>query len=160
MRRLLPVLAVVLLPLLGCSSSDSGGDSLEDRRAEYVESAEQICADTNEEVEALTAPTGVDTVADYTDEVVALLEASVDEVTALEPPEQDAAELTEKVLDPFADDVGRAQEYADEVRTAAEAGDSAALLTLVREVPQTSADLEFMREYGLVQCASAADTTS
>ena len=153
MRRLPAALLVVLLPLLGCS----GGDSAKD---EYVSSAEQICTETNEEVEALTAPTGVDTVADYTDEVVALLETSVDEVTALEPPEQDAAELSEKVLDPFTDDVARAQEYADEVRTAAEAGDSAALLTLVRDVPQTSADLEFMREYGLVECAEAADTTS
>lgn len=158
MRRLAVALPV-LLALSGCSTGQEAedGTSLEDRRAAYVEQAEDACQEANEELEALERPTGVDGVADYADAVVDLLARTVQEVSTAEPPEEDRDEVTEKVLDPFADDLAVAEEYAAEVRTAAEAGDSAALLALIQNVPGTSADLEFMRDYGLVECAEAAD---
>lgn len=160
MRRL--VLAVpVLLLVTACSGGDGDGDgpSLEDRRAAYVESAEQACTEANEEVEALARPTTVEAVPEFTDTVLGVLERTVEDVTALEPPEEDRAELTEKVLEPLQGDLERAQEYATSVRAAAEANDGPALLALVSEVPETSADLTFMRDYGLVECAEAADTS-
>ena len=164
MRRLAPVLALTLLPLVGCSSDDGGGGdsgpSLEDRRETFVDAAEQVCTDANAEVTAIPAPTSVDTVAPYAEQVVAVLQRTVDEVAALEPPEEDQAELQEKVLGPLESDVGVAEQYAADVTAAAEANDQAGLLRLVQELPQTSADVEFMREYGLVECAKAADTGS
>jgi len=51
----------------------------------------------------------------------------------------------------------RREAYAEEVKAAAAAGDGATLLRLVQERPQTSADLDFMREYGFDQCVRAAD---
>lgn len=155
MRRSL-LLPAVLLVLPACSGG--GGDGPEDRRAAYVDAAEQACTAANEEIAALATPTSIQTIAPYAEQVVQVLEDTVEQVSVLEPPAEDAAELTEKVLDPLVDDVVRAQEYAAEVRTAADAGDGPGLLRLVQEVPQTSADLAFMREYGLEQCASAADT--
>lgn len=155
MRRLALVLPLLLV-LPACSSG--GGSSVEDQRAEYISAAEQICSDANVEIEALGEPTSIDTVADFAEDVVAVLEGTAEDLTALEPPEDDSAELTEKVLDPINADVGTAQDYAAEVRTAADAGDSAALLALVSELPMTTADVEFMREYGLTECADATDT--
>lgn len=154
-------LVLLLLALTACSGGgdDGGGDSLEDRRAAYVDAAEQVCADANDEVEALTRPTSVETVPEFTDQVLEVLASTVEDVTALEPPQEDQAELTEKVLDPLQADLIRAQEYATDVRTAAEANDSPGLLALIQEVPETSADLTFMREYGLIECANAADTS-
>jgi len=163
MRRLAPVLALSLLPLLACSNDEGGGDSgpsLEERREAYVSDAEEVCTDANAEVAEIPTPTSVDTVAAYADEVVAVLQRTVDQVSALEPPEEDKAELEEKVLSPLSSDAGVAEQYAADVGTAAEANDQAALLQLVQQLPQTSADLDFMREYGLVECAKAADTSS
>lgn len=154
---------LVLLVLTLAACSDDGGeqaDSLEERRAAYVESAEQVCADANDEVEALPAPTSVDGVGPYAEQLVGVLVQTVEQVTALEPPEEDRAELTEKVIDPLEADVDRARAYAEQVSAAAAAGDSPTLLRLVSEVPQTSADLSFLREYGLVECAEAADTST
>lgn len=159
MRR--TALALLLLALTACSGGggDGGGESLEDRRAAYLDAAEQVCADANAEVEALPRPTAVDGVADFTDQVLGVLQSTVEQVSALEPPEEDVAELTEKVLDPLDTDIQRAEAYAAEVRAAAEANDNATLLRLVSEVPKTSADLDFMREYGFVECVNAADTS-
>lgn len=160
MRRLALLLPLVLvLPACSDDGGGGGGDGLEDRRAAYVEQAEDACTAANEELEALAQPTGVADVPEYTDAVVALLERTVQEVATAEPPEEDREELTTKVLDPLTDDLARAEEYAGQVRAAAEANDSAGLLTLVREVPNTSADLDYMRDYGLVECAKAADTS-
>jgi hypothetical protein len=160
MRRLALVLPL-LLALPACSTGQEAGDatSLEDRRAAYVEQAEEACRSANEELTALERPTAVTDVPEYTEAVVDLLSRTVREVSTAEPPEEDRDEVTVKVLEPLADDVGRAEEYAADVRAAAESGDSAALLALVQDVPNTSADLVFMRDYGLVECAKAADTS-
>ena len=163
MRRLACALVLSVLPLVACSGDEGGGDSgpsLEERRETYVESAEKVCADANAEVTGIPTPTAVEGVAPYADKVVGVLERTVEEVLALEPPEEDLAELDNRVLEPLEGDVELAKTYAADVTAAAEAGDQAALLELVQNLPQTSADLKFMREYGLFECAKAADTTS
>jgi hypothetical protein len=160
MRRLALVLPLLLaVPACSTGQEADAGPSLEDRRADYVEQVEETCAEANAELQALERPTAVDGVADYADAVVDLLRRTVQEASTVEPPEEDRAEVTEKVLDPLADDVARAEEYGSQVRAAADAGDSATLLSLVGQLPSTSADLAFMRDYGLVECAKAADTT-
>lgn len=158
MRRLARALPLLLV-LTACSTGQEAGDgeSLEDRRAAYVEQVEEACAGANEELAALERPTSVDGIAEYTDAVVDLLSRTVSTVATVEPPEEDRAEVTEKVLEPLADDVGRAEEYGQQVQDAASSGDSAALLGLVSQVPSTSADVAFMRDYGLVECAEAAE---
>ena len=160
MRRLLLVLPL-LLTVPACSD-DGGGSAAAapDQREEFVDAAERICSDANDEVAAIPTPTAVDTVAPYAEQVVGVLDRTVAEVSALELPEDDAAELTEKVLDPLQADVVTAREYAAQVRAAADAGDQAALLDLVAALPSTTADVGFMRSYGLTQCAAAADTTA
>ncbi|HWH28559.1 MAG TPA: hypothetical protein VNU26_06280 [Mycobacteriales bacterium] len=156
MRRLAVLPLLLLLP--ACSDDGgNGGPSLEERRADYVAQAEEVCAQANDDVEALTAPTSVAEVPEYTDSVVELLQRTVTEVRALTPPEEDQAELREKLLTPLEADVQAAKGYAAQLSAAAEAEDSATLLRLAQELPETSADLEYMREYGLVQCAEAIE---
>lgn len=156
MRRALPVL--VLLLLSACSGG--GGDDAptpEDRRKAYVQQAEKICAASNDRVQALGTPTSVDAVPAAADEAVAIVRDTVERLAALTPPEADRASLQDKVLGPLRADVAVAESYAAQVKAAAAANDGAALLRLVQQRPQTSADLGFMRGYGLTQCASAAD---
>jgi hypothetical protein len=157
MRRLARALPLLLV-LTACSTGqEAGGDSLEDRRAAYLEQVEAACSAGKEELDALEQPTSIAGIPDYADAVVALLSRTVSELSTPEPPEEDRAEVTEKVLDPLAADVARGEEYAQQVRAAADSGDSAALLEIVSETPSTTADVAFMREYGMETCADAAE---
>jgi hypothetical protein len=158
-RRLVLLAPVPLLLLAACGGGDAS-PSLEDRRAAYLEETEAICAAVNEELDGKPLPTDVASVSGYADDVVALLRRTVDEVTAVEPPQEDASRLEENVLAPLQEDVPRAEAYAQQLQDAAAAGDGAELLRLVQERPQTSADLAFMRDYGFTQCVAAADTRS
>ena len=159
MRPLALALPLLLLPLTACGGGDDG-PSLEDRRAAYLEETEAICKEVNEELDAKPVPTAIPAVPAYADEVVGLLKRTVDDVAAVEPPEEDRARLEDNVLEPLREDVPRAEAYAQQLKDAAAANDGAALLKLVQERPQTSADLAFMRDYGFKQCVAAADTRS
>lgn len=153
MRRALLVLPLLLLP--ACSGDDE--PDAEDPRKAYVAAAEAVCAESNGKVAALGTPTSVAEVPAAAQEAVAIVRSTVEQLTALSPPEADRAELQDKVLGPLQADVGTAEDYAEQIRTAAAANDGAALLRLVQERPQTTADLAYMRGYGLVECAAAAD---
>jgi hypothetical protein len=155
------LLVPVLLLTAACSGGDagSGEPSLEERREAYLSEAEGVCATANEQVRALGTPTGVAEVPAFADRAVEVVRTTVDDLTAVEPPEEDAAEITEKVYDPLRADVTAAEAYAEQLKAAAAANDTATLLQLVGERPQTTADLEFMREYGFGLCVQAADQT-
>jgi hypothetical protein len=158
MRRSAFLVPLVVLPLVACSgSSGSKGSDLKERRAAYLKAAEAVCAKTNADVAALGTPTSVAAVPAFADKAVAIVQSTVDRFAAVQPPAEDRAEIAAKVADPLHKDVGVAQAYAAQVKAAANANDSAALLRLVQDRPQTSADLAFMRTYGFVQCVKAAD---
>lgn len=156
MRRLLLVLPALALALAGCTGGDDGA-SLEDRRAAYLDRAESICQEANEAVEAEPQPAEISAVPAYVDRLLELARTTVAEIRALEPPEEDRDEIRSKVLDPLEADIETGEGYAAQVRAAAEANDGATLTRLIQEVPKTTADVEFMREYGFVQCADLAD---
>jgi hypothetical protein len=156
MRRSLLALAL-LLALTACGDD---GPTLEERRAEYREEAETVCAVANAESAQLSAPSSVDAVPEFADQAVALVRDTVADLEELEPPEEDAEEVEERMLAPLREDVAVAEDYAEQLRAAAAANDVATLLGLAAQRPQTSADLEWMREYGLPECARAADQTS
>lgn len=155
MRRLAVLPLLLLLP--ACSDDGGGGASLEDRRADYVAEAEEVCGQANDEFEELTAPASVAEVPAYADTVLELLTGTVDDVRGLTPPEEDRAELDEKLFTPLEADVQAAEEYAASLKAAAEANDSATLLRLAQELPEPTVDLPFVRDYGLVQCAEAVE---
>ena len=158
MRRsalLLPLVVLSLVAASGCSGSK--GSDLKQRRTAYVKTAEAVCRKTNADVAALGTPASVADVPSFADKGVAIVRSTVDRFSAVQPPAEDRAQITAKVTDPLRKDVGVAETYAGQVKAAAAANDSATLLRLVQDRPQTSVDLAFMRTYGFVECVKAAD---
>ena len=146
MRRAL-LLSTALL-LAAC-----GGD---DAKAAYVERASAICEDTAQEIEALKFPAKPEEFAPYADSLVGVVEKAQTELTGLTPPEEDRAQLEDKVLDPLADLVEQGRAFAAKVRAAGT--DQKKLLPLLTQRPTTEAiDTEFLREYGLEDCADAVE---
>ncbi|HWG93247.1 MAG TPA: hypothetical protein VNU66_03340 [Mycobacteriales bacterium] len=159
MRRSLLLVPVLVLTAACSGGGDGGEPSLEERREAYLTAAEDVCTETNIAVRELGTPAGVAEVPAFADRAVEVVRSSVEELTAVEPPAEDAAEVTEKVYDPLRADVTAAEAYAEQLKAAAAANDTATLLRLVGERPQTTADLAFMRDYGFDQCVRAADQT-
>ena len=147
MRRALLLSSVLLVSACG------GG---EDEKAAYVEQASAVCAEAASEFQSLPAPSTPDAIAPYADKLVAVIEDAQTELTALTPPEDDQAEIEDKVLEPLGNLVEEGKQYADKVR---EAGtDQAKLLPLLSERPTTEGiDVDFLRSYGLDACADAVE---
>ncbi len=151
-------LAVILL-LTACSSGGTSPAAGGVSKADYLTSAEAICATANKEQDALDTPTAVDALAPYVSRIVAIAEQATTDLKGLETPKADKADLQEKVLGPLSDQLVVGQAYADQVAAAAAKKDNAALVTLLTEAPtQTKADLRWMKGYGFKECVEAADT--
>lgn len=147
MRRALLLSTALLLTACG------GGD---DARAAYVEDATAVCEEAKTEFEALTVPTSPEGFAPYADQVVGIVEKAAAELGTLMAPEEDRAELQERVLDPLGGLVEEGRTYAEQVRAAGE--DQAKLLSLLSQRPSAAdVDTEFLRSYGLEECADAVE---
>jgi Tfp pilus assembly protein PilP len=145
MRRALLLSTALLLTACG------GG---EDEKQAYVEQASAICEEAVTEFEGLTLPSTPEGFAPYADSVVAVLEKTEAELSALEPPTDDRAELEDKALDPLSRLVEEGKDYAEQVRAAG--ADQGKLLTLLSQRPSAAdIDQEFLRSYGLEPCADA-----
>ena len=147
---LLPVLVAVLA---GCSGGDDGA---EQAKAAYVSQAQAVCDTAAAEFAELETPTAPDAFAPFVAQTLSIAETAQGELAALTPPELDAAELSTRVLDPFAELVEQGRDFAAEVEAAG--SDGAALLPLLGQRPSAEGiDLEFLRGYGLQSCADAID---
>ena len=147
MRRALLLSTALLLTACG------GGD---DAKAAYVEDATAICEEAKTEFEALKVPTSPEGFAPYADQVVGIVEKAEAELGTLMPPEDDRAELQDRVLDPLNDLVAEGRTYAEQVRDAGQ--DQAKLLTLLSKRPSAAdIDTEYLRSYGLEECADAIE---
>ena len=146
---LLPVLVAVLA---GCS----GDDGAEQAKAAYVSQAQAVCDTAAAEFAELETPTAPDAFAPFVAQTLSIAETAQGELAALTPPELDAAELSTRVLDPFAELVEQGRDFAAEVEAAG--SDQAALLPLLGQRPSAEGiDLEVLRGYGLQSCADAID---
>lgn len=158
MKRTLLVVPVVLVAACGGgSSAGSGGVS----KADYLKKAEAICAKANTARDDLKTPSGASELAPYVARLVDLAAEATGELTALEAPEADLADLDKKVLDPLAQQVQEGRVFAEQVAAAARGGEQVKLVKLLSNPPTTTqADLAWMRKYGFTQCVDAADTGS
>jgi hypothetical protein len=148
MRRALLLSTVLLLTACG-----GGGD---DEKAAYVERASAVCEEARSEVQALAVPTTPEGFAPYADQLVAVVEKAHTELAALTPPEDDRADLQDRVLTPLGELVTAGEEYAGKVREAG--SDQGELLVLLGQRPTSQGiDTEYLREYGLESCAEAVE---
>lgn len=159
MKRTRPwTCTVLVLPLLLLGTACSGGG--DGGKAAYLAEAEAACKKANDAQKATTVPIAPDAIPAYVRQVVTIAGDASTELDALEPPEDDAAELEEKFLAPLREQVGLGEAYAKEVEETA-AKDPAAVLGLLGSAPlETKADLAFLESYGFTECVAAADTSS
>ncbi len=144
-------LAVLPLLLLTACGGGGGGD---DPKAAYVAQATKVCEVAKTDADALPRPTGATDLKAFVDNTVAIAKRAQGELAALTPPEPDAAELTSKVLNPYAELVTAGEAYAKKVDAAG--SDQAKLLPLLAARPTPDKiDLEYLRSYGLGVCADA-----
>ena len=140
----------LLLPAAVLALAACGGGG-EEERAEYVEQASAICSDAKAQLEAEQRPTAPAGFSPYVDRVVEIAEETEGKLLALEPPEDDRADLESKLLEPLSAQVEQGREFAAKVK---EAGtDNAKLLPLLSQIPGTGdIDLAYVEEYGLSAC--------
>lgn len=149
--RLLAV-PLLLLAATGCGGDDAAADA----KRSYVERADAVCREADADFTALPQPTTPAGFAPFVSQTLAIAERAQGELDALTPPEQDAAELRSKVLDPFAALVEQGGAFAAKVQAAGT--DEAKLLPLLGERPTAAGiDLDYLRSYGLESCADAID---
>ena len=145
---------LLLLPALALALTACGGNA--DPRAEYVEKANSVCADADDDFADLTQPTSAAEFGPFAQKTLAIAEQAQQELAKLTPPEQDRAELETKVLNPFAMLVEEGKAFAEQVSAAG--ADQAKLLALLPQRPTAEKiDLEFLRTYGLGTCADAIE---
>lgn len=154
MRR---VTVLVLLLATGCGGSNGAAT---DSKAAYLGRAEAICAKANAQVAQAKKqqPTDVAAVPAYVHRLVGIARQDVQELSALTPPKQDAAQIQAKVLEPLARQLAAADAFAAQVDAAAKRNDSAALFALVTHPPtKAQVDLTWMKSYGFTGCLQAVN---
>lgn len=169
-RRAL-LLPALLLALTACSGGGGGGGggtpaaddaeptpSYEEVREAYVAEATEVCERAAADFNALEEPTTPQDFGPYVAETVTIAERAERELSELTPPERDREELEERVLQPFSALVEDAQAYSERVQAAGD--DPVQLLPLLAEQPTAEdIDLEYLRSYGLEECADAIAQT-
>jgi hypothetical protein len=155
-RALAPLTALVLA-LSACSSG--GGDEAAappevDPKEAYVEQASEICASADEDFAALKAPVTPAEFGPFVAQTVGIADRAQSRLAALQPPEEDRADLETKVLTPFAEVVEQGRAWSAKVTAAGT--DQAALLPLLAQRPTSAGiDQAYLRDYGLPRCADA-----
>lgn len=141
-RLLLPVIVLLL------TACGGGG---EDAKADYVEQATAVCTDAKAKLDAEKRPAAVDGFAPFVQRVVEIAEEAEGKLLAIEPPEDDKAELEQKLLDPLSAQVEEGRQYAAKVEAAGT--DQTKLLPLLGQIPGTGdIDLAYVEQYGLKAC--------
>jgi hypothetical protein len=143
--------AAGLLVLAGCGG---GGDEAEPlSKSEWIEQADEICAQADEDIEALGDPTTLDEIGELTDEASGISRDALADLRALRPPEEDQA-----TVDQMLDLVEQQIEIGEQIGEAARNGDEAEVRRLAAEAQPLEAQAdEIGRQYGLDDCADDAD---
>ncbi len=151
--------AAAVVPLLLLVAACGGKDG----KAQYLSKAEALCTKINEQRTQLqnNVPTEPAELPAYVDKVLATARDASSQLSALEAPEQDRAQIDAKVLQPLRAQVADAEAFGEKLKAAARKNDGIALLNLLQTAPTgTRVDVTFMRDYGFKACADAADTST
>lgn len=146
--RLGAVVALAAVALAaGCGGGgDGGGDRL--TAEEFVQQADAICADANQQIDELGEPQSMEELATMAAEAVSISEQSVAALQELVPPEefQERFDRALELLD-------QQLELARQLQTAAENGDEAQVQSIADEGEPLDAEADdIAEELGLTEC--------
>ena len=137
--------------LLLAACGGDGGEQLS--KDEWLEQADAICAQADEDVEALTEPTKLDEIPEFTDTASEISRDALSNLRALQPPEEDQA-----TVDEMLDLVEQQIEIGEQIGEAAADGDQEEVQRLAAEAePLENEANEKARQYGLDDCGDDSD---
>jgi hypothetical protein len=150
-RGLAGISAAVLLVLAGCGGDGDEAEPLS--KSEWIEQANEICAQADVDIEALGDPATLDEIGELTDEASGISRDALADLRALRPPEEDQA-----TVDQMLDLVEQQIEIGEQIGEAARNGDEAEVRRLAAEAQPLEAQADEMgRQYGLDDCANDSD---
>jgi hypothetical protein len=147
---------VLLAAACGGSSGDSGNP-----KDDYLQKAEAICAKANTDIDAArkNIPASTQEVPAYVHKLLDLAKQTLEDLSLLSPPKDDAADVKAKLIDPLTQQYADGQTFAGKVDEAAAKNDNQTLTQLVLNPPtKTRVDVAWMKSYGFKNCVTAADT--
>jgi hypothetical protein len=147
----LAALAAVALAA-GCGGGGDGGEG-GDRLTteEFLQQADAICAEANQQLDALGEPQSVEELATMAPQALSISEQTLDSLRELSPPEE-----LEAQFDRALELLGQQNALAQELVTAAEAGDQAQLESIVAQAEPLDTEADAIAdELGLEECGDS-----
>jgi hypothetical protein len=145
MRRALAALVGVLVLL---ATACGGGSDTRLSKAEFQSQANAICAKYQKQLNAIDEPTSLDEIPDLVDQALVILNKEIDEVAALNPPEELQGDFDKMIAAS-----NRTKAAADDLSAAAKSGDQAAVQKALEEGNAASSEADQLAgNLGLSEC--------
>lgn len=146
-RSRLPAVALAATVLAACGGD--GGERLTE--SEWIAQADAICAEAQDEIDALPEPTNAAELAEQARQAVAIAERQLSRLRDLRPPE-----TAEDDYEAMLDLTQREIELTNEIAEAASAGDPARTEGLIAEAQRVDEDADALAaEYGFQECGGS-----
>jgi hypothetical protein len=141
------LVGVLILLATGCG----GGGEARLSEQEFQTHANAICAKYDKQLKAIGSPTSIEEIPDLVDEALVILDKEIDEISALNPPEE-----LQSDFDKMLAATDRTKAAATDLSEAAKAGDQAAVQKALEEGNAASDDAdELAANLGLTDCNSS-----
>jgi hypothetical protein len=145
MRDALAALVGVLIML---ATACGGGSDTRLSKAEFQSQANAICAKYQKQLNAIDEPTSLDEVPDLVDQALVILNKEIDEVAALNPPEELQGDFDKMIAAS-----NKTKAAADDLSAAAKSGDQAAVQKALEEGNAASDEADQLAgNLGLSEC--------
>jgi hypothetical protein len=145
MRGALAALVGVLVLL---ATACGGGGDTRLSKAEFQSQANAICAKYQKQLNAIDEPTSLDEVPDLVDQALVILNKEIDEVAALNPPEELQGDFDKMIAAS-----NKTKAAADDLSAAAKSGDQAAVQKALEEGNAASNEADQLAgNLGLSEC--------
>jgi hypothetical protein len=145
MRGALAALVGVLVLL---ATACGGGSDTRLSKAEFQSQANAICAKYQKQLNAIDEPTSLDEIPDLVDQALVILNKEIDEVAALNPPEELQGDFDKMIAAS-----NRTKAAADDLSAAAKSGDQAAVQKALEEGNAASSEADQLAgNLGLSEC--------
>jgi DNA-binding NtrC family response regulator len=149
MRGALAALMGVLVLLVTACGGGGSGSRLS--KEEFQSQANAICAKYQEQLKAIGSPSSIDELPNFVDQALAILNKEVDEMSALNPPEELQGDFDKMIA---ASDKTKAA--ANDLSAAAKDGDQVAVQKALQEGNAASKEADTLAaNLGLNDCNSA-----